>query len=376
MRIAWDSHRDSVIGAARESRSLAELVSKVVAFAGPGATEDAIRGAWRRWQARWPEIPDLSVMLGAGIATDDTPPPAELLSMPARTAEGTDPGFVYPKGMKPSAEPPLDETTVVDPGELPRFVLADGDLHYSIHDRYVEAAKLAFARDIKPDAWVNVGDVYDCWLISRYEKEPERLFDAGARLQEEFDSARPYWSEVSRIVKRAHLILGNHENRLERLVSANPGLFGLRALEWHRLAELPANVRVHAYGKRLRIGSMTFEHGDRMGGRFGVKHPTAWLLDNRGARNTVFGHTHRVATTYRTVWDEDGNPHTYVAINQGHGSDVAKQTYQPEANWQHGFTLIENYTEAGKPRFTAHVIPIVNGKFSWGGRVYDGRKCQ
>lgn len=276
--------------------------------------------------------------------------------------------WTVPKESRPPPEP--IESRVSDPGSLPRFLFSDGDLHYPIHDKRVEAAKLALARDLKPETWVNVGDAWDCWLLSGFTKEPERIFDPGSRLQEEFDSSRPYFDEAARIAGRYHLILGNHERRLWRLIAANLGLFGLRALEWRSMAALPGNVQVHPYGTRLRVGPVTFEHGDAIGGKFGVKHPGAWLLDNRGNRNTVFGHTHRASTTYRTIWDEEGQDHTYVAINQGHGSDVSQQKYAAEPSWQHGFTVIEYWSESGKPRFTPHLITIVNGRFSFNGRQY------
>lgn len=279
--------------------------------------------------------------------------------------------LVLPRGTKPPEDVP--DHNVTDES-LPRFLLCDGDVHHPIQDPHVEAAKLAFARDLKPATWVSIGDTYDCWLISRHDKEPDRLFDGPARLQQEFDSAQPYWREVCSISERVHYILGNHENRLQRLVGANPGLFGLRALEWGSIAGLPDKVQVHRYGARLRIGTMTFVHGDRLGGKFGVVHLAHWMLANHGNRNVVFGHHHRQEMKCRTVFDEHGQPHDYVAIAQGHGSLVSEQKYVSEPNWQHGFTVIEFWTEAGRPRFTAHPIYVVGGKFSFNGRIYDGRK--
>jgi hypothetical protein len=202
------------------------------------------------------------------------------------------------------------------------------------------------------------------------------VFSGKARLQDELNAAKPYWREVCKVTKKeVHFILGNHENRLYRFIGANLWAYQLEAFEWQNMAALPPMVKVHEYGAQKKIGPITFEHGDRIGGRFGCTHPTHWLLQNRGNRNTVFGHTHRLESKTRTVFDEYGEPHVYIAHNQGHGSDVKQQKYAgPEPNWQHGFTYIEFYTEGGKPRFSLHPIIIVNGRFSWGGRVYDGQK--
>ncbi len=379
----WSTARDDTIRLARQARSLPELAAK------QGTTPGAVKGAWRRWRAQWPEMPRLADLLGADVHDQAPGPDPALLAagkpglrlVPGAFAERSDhrsvprvepPRIVYPPGTRAPEPAPASNAT----DALPRSILCDGDNHYPCADPVVEAAKLAFARDVKPGAWINVGDAYDCWLISRFDKEPDRLFSGPARLQEEFDAARPYWREVCAISPRVHLILGNHENRLQKLLAANLGLFGLRSLDWPVMADLPSAVQVHPYGTRLRVGSITFEHGDRIGGRFGVLHPAHWLLTNRGNRNTVFGHTHRAETKFRTVYDETGEPHTYMAVNAGHSSDASKQNYQPEANWQTAFVYIECWTEAGKPRFTLHLIPVINGRFSWGGKVYDGRKWQ
>lgn len=284
--------------------------------------------------------------------------------------KGSPPSLVRPPGTRPPEVPPDHSVKTRYP--VPVRLIADGDLHYPIHDPRVTAAKMAFARDFQPDCWVNVGDLYDFWSASSHDKEPERWLAPGGRLQEEFDSAQDYWKEVCSIARDVHFIPGNHENRLQRLVLANPGLFRLRAFDWQRLAEIPEKVNVHNYGAYLEVGGITFEHGDRMGGRFGVIHAAQWAVVNR-QRNTIFGHTHRHQMVHRTK--SDGS--TIFALNQGHGSDVSKQKYAgPMPDWQHGFTAVEFWTEGGKPRFSVHPIVVVNGRFSFGGKIYDGRKNQ
>ncbi len=370
-RSYWDPLRDDVIRAVRQSTSYPELVNRLTALTGRPVTRPMIESIWLRWRRAHPQMPALPGLFGADLSTAPDP---GLLVVTRPEVEVATSDFEFPAGTR-APEAPID-SNVADAGAIPRSLICDGDLHYPIHDPYVEAAKLAFARDVKPQVWVNIGDLYDCWLISMHAKESSRMFDPNARLQEEFDSAQPYLKAAAGMVDRYHLILGNHENRLNRLIGANLGLFRLRALEWEHMAGLPANVTVHPYATRLRVGAMTFEHGDRIGGKFGAMHPAHWLLEKRGNRNTIFGHTHRAEVKHRTVYDEAGEPHQYVAINQGHGSATAEQKYAPEANWQHGFTFVEFWTEAGKPRFTAHLIVMVNGCFSWGGKTYNGRRCQ
>lgn len=349
-----EAFRKEVLKLAKGCADRADLRSKLEAQTGEAVSSDMLRNAWKRWEQK-KEAPPIDEVIGGGPKAKE-PKPVKM---------------VYPQGTKP-IEAPVDSTTTAD-GDLPKILVCDGDLHYPIQDPYVEAAKFKLISDLKPNAYVNIGDLYDFWPISSHEKDAARLMDGKGLLQAEFNSAKPYWREVCKHTSGdIHFILGNHENRLNRLINANIGLFKLDAFEWKKMAEIPDRVRVHKYGTQLRVGPMTFEHGDRIGGRFGVAHPAHWFMQNKGTRNVLFGHTHRSETKHRTVYDENGEPHTYVAINQGHGSNVAEQTYAYEPNWQHGLTVMEYWKDGNKPRFTAMPITIVNGRFSFHGKVYDG----
>lgn len=352
----WDSTKPAIIKIAKSSASVNEVAQKASKLLKKPVSRDSLKSAWKRFRSLDAKLPELQSYFHVESSTSPC-------------------AFVVPKGAE--APPPVIDGQVTDKGPLPKFVISDGDLHYPVHDPYVEAAKLAFARDIKPQVWVNVGDVWDHYHLSRFDKSASKMLDPGTLLQSEFDAAQPYLKEVCRIADRMHIILGNHENRLSKLINANLGLFNLRALDWKRIAELPANANVIPYGKRLRIGAVTWQHGDQLGGRFGVLHPEYWLLVNKGDRNTIFGHTHRIGARFKTVWDENLTPHTYAAFNQGHGSDAKKAwDWCPESNWAHGFCLVEHFTVAGKPHFTVHQIAVVDGKFAFNGKIYDGRKCQ
>lgn len=400
-----EERRDDVLQIVRDSRTMKEACERVAVLTGTFVSADALRNAFTRWRERWPQVPPLRDLLGAGLK--GKAPPPELLEVnqtlrreqPSSHSkwfwpEVDDPDLLeiddalddeeiefedeevelkVPKEARPPAPPEAHHVN----GETltTGYLFSDGDTHYPIQDPYVEAAKIALARDLRPKVWVNVGDLYDAWLLSRYDKEADRMFaDGKARLQEEFDAAQPYLREVCSIADRFHLILGNHERRLSRLIGLNLGLFGLRSLEWKTMAELPENAQVHNYGARLRVGQVTFEHGDRVGGRFGIKHREAWMLDNRGDRNTVMGHSHKIGMRYATRWSVDGEPHVYMAIDQGHGSNVKEQTYEIDPNWQHGFCVVEYWTQAGKPRFTLHHVHVIGGEFMFGGKLYSGKK--
>src|ERR1035441_442901 len=160
-----------------------------------------------------------------------------------------------PHALRPRDKAP--ESQALIPLWPTRGIFVDSDNHFPTADPLVTAAKLAFVRDMKPSLWINLGDLIDDWLASRFEKEASRLFGGyGARLQEEIDSARPYVEAVCGIVEQAHWIPGNHEHRQERLIDANPSLHGLRALGWKEMFKFPANFVAHPYGTRLRVNRL------------------------------------------------------------------------------------------------------------------------
>ena len=366
-RIRWDDYREAALTAIRASRTPTEALSKISALIGHPVTRDGLSSAYRRWSLG-DKLPSL-----AQLCSTAAPGTAEEPEEPGEPAAPEAPRCDVPRESRPP-DPAPPESLYVRNGTGPASVFSDGDNHYGQHDPIVEAAKLAWLRDVRPAVHVNVGDQYDAFGLSRYEKPASRSLSHASTLMAELRSAEGYWRAVSEICGESHLILGNHERRMEALVNANPALFGL--LDWSRLAGLPATVRVHPYGSRVRIGALTWEHGDRIGGRFGVLHSSHWLLANKGHRSTIYGHTHRIESRLKTVYDENLAPHTYGAWGQGHGSSVAAAwQWCPDPNWQHGFAYVEAYTVAGAPRFTVHQLAVVDGRFSWGGKVYDGRLC-
>ncbi len=298
----------------------------------------------------------------------EIPPPAE--------PELEDDSLLVPRSLRPKERPPESQAQIPF---LPRGMFVDSDNHFPIADPAVHAAKLAFVRDVKPDLWVNLGDLLDFWLASRVPKEAKRLFGPyGAQLQEEIDSARPYVEAVCGIVKQAHWIPGNHEKRHEALIDANPSLYGLRALGWKSILRYPENFVVHPYGTRLKINRAPLYcvHGDQIVPDR-VVAPTQYMLNRRVNQTTLFGHNHRAGEAYRTGYDEDRQPIIYGAVNTGHGSLVSEQTYAgPEPDWQHAFAYVEFYEVDGKARFSTHLIKVIDGRFMFNGKVYDGRKWQ
>jgi predicted phosphodiesterase len=310
--------------------------------------------------------------------TEEVPPsqwdkPAETPSAAIDAEHGDDESFKCPKALLPKERPSENQAKI--PIWPIGGMFVDGDQHFPVADPRVTAAKVAFVQDMKPDLWVNLGDLLDFWLASSFTKEASRLFGPyGARLQDEVDSARPYVNEICSIVKQAHFIPGNHEKRHERLIDANPSLYGLRALGWKSILQYPDNFFVHPYGTRLKVNKapLYIVHGDTIVPER-VVAPAQYILNKRVNQTTIFGHTHKAQECYRTGYDENREPIIYGAINTGHGTIVAEQHYAgPEPEWQTAFAYVEFYENRGKPRFSVHLILVIDGQFKFRGKVYKG----
>lgn len=254
---------------------------------------------------------------------------------------------------------------------VPQSLVVTGDLHYGITDKRVEAARVAFIRDVKPEAYIDIGDFYDQWAVSSYPKSPERARHTEAQLQFEFDDAQPYIKEVCKYAKWFHLIEGNHDDRLTRAKRREPGLDSLRGMSLKRLAELPEKVKLHAYGTRLHLAGLSFEHGD--GVPRGVQNPAKWMLGHR-RKSVISGHVHYMSQASMTTYNERGRPEIRMAWTQGAGLDFSKQDYCQDPNWQHGFTYVTFFKVGSDWRFSVCPIVVVDGAFSYGGKVYSGKK--
>lgn len=96
-----------------------------------------------------------------------------------------------------------------------------GDTHVPFHDPAAISVVRGIVRDVRPDVLLNVGDLVDCWQISRFDKDPTRKDS----LQDNIDEARQHLAEMAAVAPKSRRVLleGNHEGRLTRTVWGLPG---------------------------------------------------------------------------------------------------------------------------------------------------------
>lgn len=170
-----------------------------------------------------------------------------------------------------------------------RFV-AVGDTHGDKIDRRAEAAFFDFVKGYKPSIRIHVGDAFDFRWLRKSAGDAERWAD----VQADFDAGIDFIAKF----RPTHLLWGNHDDRLRRLVEEGNGAMRALGAMWHeeiqdalasalggqRCVQLP-------YCKRkgiLRLGKLAFAHGYGHGIHTLRAHAMTY-------GNIIIGHIHSVA---------------------------------------------------------------------------------
>lgn len=236
------------------------------------------------------------------------------------------------------------------------FVLSD--MHIPFQDDETIRNVFDCIVDNQPKYIVLLGDILDCYSISRFTKRPDRM----RNLQDEINIFYKMMRELKKEIPNTeiHYILGNHENRLEKLVLDNSGLFGLKVLEPKQIFRLD-ELGIYYHKTKVVIDNFIYYHGDvvRKDSAYSAK---AEFYDHN-CNSGISGHTHRAGSYYKTYaqkidgWLENG---CLCKIEPDYINDPDK------ANWQHCITIIDSYDGINQ----GNQILIQDHKFSYGGKLY------
>ena len=239
------------------------------------------------------------------------------------------------------------------------------DVHWPFHSRVAWRTTLQALEFYKPDRTVFLGDGPDCLEISDFTKDPSRK----TNFKREMKIANAELDKVDTIVQNEKFyILGNHEDRLSRLIAKRaPELHGFVSIEQIlKLGE--RGYHVTPYGDELIMGKLRLSHDYGQTGRY-----CALKAREAVGHNIVFGHSHRAQCDYGGL--VTGERH--VAWSMGWLGDHEqlafsyKKKWAAKRDWTHGFgtALIE-------PGGNVHVHfhPIVSGRVELGGKIIGGRE--
>lgn len=255
---------------------------------------------------------------------------------------------------------PLDESGHIT-------ALLYGDTHFPYQDDRALAIVGRIAEVLSPSVIVHMGDLLDCYALSRFDKDPNVL----GSLQEEIDAARAHLAVMRLRSPKSRFVLleGNHENRLTRVLWGLQGesrtLAKLnvvrQSVTWPVLLGLDEmGVEFHAYDQQPISGILphfALKHGTLVRKESGYSARAE--MEHHG-ESGASGHTHRFGLYQKTsdrqrVWVETGCTCSLTP------------TYTPRPNWQQACVIL-TMREDGT---VLNVEPVLihEGKAIWRGNM-------
>lgn len=243
------------------------------------------------------------------------------------------------------------------------------DLHVPFTDMRSLRAIEEFEKDYRFDEWVQLGDLMDFDMISRFNKDALRKLET-RRILADYAAAGIILDRQQAIIRANNkkakftLLEGNHDYRIEMLIDREPQLEGLLELEKNLKLEKRQMqfVRSWSKGEEYKIGKLHLMHGV-----YTNKYHAAKIADNYGC-NMVYGHTHDVQSYAKQIRGKDK---VIKAQSLGHLSDESKVEWlrRMPTNWCQAFGIAEIRQDGS---YNLHVIEIINHQFSYNGKLYKG----
>ena len=250
-------------------------------------------------------------------------------------------------------------------------VIVTPDKHFPLHDQPSINVLKKTIEIVKPDAYVDLGDVgewhgFSAWKWKRRKRPPleyqiedfeKDIEDVNAGMDQIDESLDKVNCEEKYITE------GNHDNWLNLAVETYPYIPQYKFKNAVKLKD--RGYKYYPMGKRLKLGKLYLYHGHHFTGEY----HTARHLAKRGA-NYMYGHHHDIQQM--SVTHEDG---VKAAWSIGCLKDLSPSANDwlnnSEHRWAHAFAIVDFYRGG---LFTVHVIQIINGKTSLWGELIDGNK--
>lgn len=234
-----------------------------------------------------------------------------------------------------------------------------------LHEEKAINCMMAVAQDFKPDIWIEGGDNLDCGPVSHWLKDKHKA-KKDLDLGKDCDLySKLVLDEVNAMksVKEKYWLIGNHEDWLQDVIEANPGLES--ALDWKTLLPGLKSWKVVEQGGFVALGKyLRFIHGDTLTGTSNVTNNAAQKYKN----SIRFGHFHsyQTATRYNPFDNHDVNTAIMVpGLCRKNPNYLAGKPSQ----WLNGF-LYGYLNDDGT--FHDYVALIINGKTVINGKTYQG----
>lgn len=251
--------------------------------------------------------------------------------------------------------------------QKPKLAVVIPDQHFPIHDEAAVNCVLEAIKIIKPDTFINLGDVGEFTSCSAWKwkdkkcppleyqlpfiEEDIRAVNEGLDL---FDNAL---DKVN--CNNKFMLEGNHDDWTNRFVEKYPYMAHIAFKNSCRIKE--RGYKFYSFNHPLKIGKLNFIHGAYATTYHAKKHLEAY------GSNILYGHTHDVQRHSLTKLDSG----TIGAWSMGCLKDMSpgKNRWLKGRlhNWNHAFGII---TWMSNGNFQVEVIEIQKGVcFVWGNEI-------
>lgn len=227
------------------------------------------------------------------------------------------------------------------------------DVHLPYHDIEAITTTFNFAKKEKPDLIILNGDIIDCFLLSRFSKDPKaRRFSYELEWLEQFVQVVEKTFKAKIIYK-----LGNHEVRYQHFLWE-------KAKELADVTEFDIKNVIGARAKGvdiiedktiIKLSGLDLLHGHEFVTGFFNPVNVARGLYLRAKVSAMQGHSHK--TSEHTETDLHGNIKTTWSVGCLCG---LKADYAPYNSWNHGFAIVDmdgqNFSVRNKRIFKGEVL--------------------
>ena len=262
----------------------------------------------------------------------------------------------------------MRRTTKLD-GKVTKRGIITPDKHFPLHDKKAINCVIKAIKIIKPDFYVDLGDVGEFASVSSWQwkkkKRPPLEYQIPF-VEEEIIKVNAGLDTIDEALdkvncKEKYFTQGNHDEWLDRFVTENPYLTQFKCKTALKMDE--RGYKFYPAGKYLKIGRMNYYHGHHFSG---MSHTRNHLL--RLGANVMYGHHHDLQQS--SVTHLDGVKSAWsLGCLKDMAADKNAWLGNRQHNWAHAFAVVDYYD---KGLFTVHVISIIEGKTSLWGQLIEG----
>ena len=246
------------------------------------------------------------------------------------------------------------------------------DFHHPHHNRPAVEAVFEFIKWFKPHAINILGDGMNMDAVNHWKlKQGNKKYFEGKRLEEDYenfdkDILTPLEKLIPRSCEKTYMG-GNHEDWINIVTNKNPQFIGklevetslrLEERDWEWIPWIKNNKRgIKSYGKLLVL------HGI-----YTNKYHAAKTADTF-SKSCAYGHTHDIQSYTKVTVDDYKGFHTAQSI--GCLCNLSPEFMKGRMNrWVNAFGVLF-VREDGM--YNLYVPVIINGKFSFDGKVFGGK---